>query len=426
MAWFGADFIEGVGWIPRGSPVEPAPSPAPQQASSNVFTPYIPYQNAVTPRASGYGYNVQTQPAQQKAQPNLLDILRQSYNAANKPYGPESGKVGTNTPTETAGPTPQQVEQQTAASRQVYTAEPRRLTWDEYYALDDKQRSAVDYNGMLFEAQQKDRAGVPTYDTDGSGSTSLKEVGKSADAGYKKAYSNAFGREATDETEYAANTMGLLNALRMKDYGASGVRDYSGSSGFITADDMQTLNAPMEAGDRATSTPGVSNSRNTMVDALATSMMRWQQTISQGSARISGNDVKMTATDQLSNEQRSALVDSMRKSLATPNAAVRMTGEGDWYDPTSGVDLSPMIDPTDRGRIAKMDYIYNLATKGGADDAGLSNRETLVRMKFGDTSDPTNVTAGIPLEEWLQYMENRKRIGSGEKDMAALGNLGNK
>lgn len=423
MAWFGADFIEGVGWIPRDSPVEPAPSPAPQQGSSNTFTPYIPYENAVAPRTSSVGYNVQVK---QKTQPDLLDIMRQSFNAANNPYGSESGKVGTNIRATAEGPSPEEAAQKTQADRQVYTSEPRRLTWDEYYALDSKQRSAVDYNGMLFEAQQKDRASVSQYDADRSGSASLKEVGKNADAGYKKAYSNAFGREATDDTEYAANTMGLLNALRMKDYGASGVRDYSGSSGFITADDMQTLNAPMEAGDRATSTPGVSNSRNTMVDALATSMMRWQQTIGQGSSRISGNDVKMTAMDQMSNEQRSALVDSMRKSLAAPNAAVRMTGVGDRYDPSSGVDVSPMIDPSDRERIAKMDYIYNLATKGGADDAGLSNRETLARMKFGDTSDPTNVTAGIPLEEWLQYMENRKRISSGEKDMAALGNLGNK
>lgn len=74
----------------------------------------------------------------------------------------------------------------------------RKLSWDEYNALNPRQRAAVDANTALYEAVAADRAAATN--------------GMKGDAAYQKRVTDLFGANGGSDT-YAPNTVALLEKL---------------------------------------------------------------------------------------------------------------------------------------------------------------------------------------------------------------------
>lgn len=111
-----------------------------------------------------------------------------------------------------------------------------RMTREEYDALSDKQRAAVDFNTSLAKAVRRDLRLQDEYDPS-----------KGERKNYEAAVESMFGKEHGSDV-YAPETMALLRQLKIKDK-ADDLDDYLGLKVAVTEDDLVNFDTgPAEAG----------------------------------------------------------------------------------------------------------------------------------------------------------------------------------
>ena len=99
----------------------------------------------------------------------------------------------------------------------------KQLSWDEYDALTPQERAAVDFNGALFDASEKDQAAGL----------------KGSDDDYTQALRKVFGGNASADT-YAPNTLALLDEIGYSDMGGS-IDNFLKQGAAISTDDFAKL-----------------------------------------------------------------------------------------------------------------------------------------------------------------------------------------
>lgn len=108
-----------------------------------------------------------------------------------------------------------------------------RMSWEEYNALSDRQRAAVDFNTSLVEAVHKDKVSQDVYEP----SSRQREI-------YDEAIVNMFGEdrgsERWGEDTYAPETLSLLRQLKLDD-AAGDIDDYLGLKSAITTNDLKYI-----------------------------------------------------------------------------------------------------------------------------------------------------------------------------------------
>ena len=295
--------------------------------------------------------------------------------------------------------------QQVASSRISSPGVQERMTQEAYDALSPDARAAVDFNGMLAQAIQKDKA-LGFTDSDKSGSISLKEARDATNrTGYSTAYQRIFGREADDNTTYAPNTMALLNTMDLRDKSGGDIREYLDGSGFVTSFDI-------ERGSTRGAVQGPSLNRGTqnrqardqLVTSVSDGMARLQKTLEDGRVALYGGRTQVTLRG-VNDEQRSALVDSMRSALDSDmaNGRFRMFGE------TEGISADVLIPEATRAKFATMEQALAAADEAGAPLEDLTNPDALREIGFGRAG----ATASISPEEFAEYVKDRKGMNSG-------------
>lgn len=287
----------------------------------------------------------------------------------------------------------------------------QELTQDEYNKLSPQQRAAVDFNGLLHQAKSQDQGLLSKMDNNKDGRVTLKEA-QGDTAGFKTAYKRSFDRDAGDDDEYMPATMSLLNAMNHRDSGNA--RDYAGKRGYVTTDDLTKGYAEgVEEGPMMSADSMQKQARGQMVFNISNGMQNLEKAIGAGRAARRGGDLTVSLSN-ISNEQRTALVQSMAASLQNPEApsALALTGTGNRYNPVDGISLNALVDPEEADQNERMGYVAAQMRSQGGTLAQMKDPAVLRRAGFG--KDGTT-TVGMTPESFVNYINKR------EKDAAARG-----
>ena len=139
------------------------------------------------------------------------------------------------------------------------------MTWDEYNALDDRERAAVDFNTALVSAVRRDKKQnrLGAYDD-------LTEDERRI---YDQAVLDMFGEDGGSR-RYAPDTMALLNQLELEDQEGD-LDDFLRLREAITEDDLKNLGDPMQ-GPVAEGEPGQVGVREGEFTPDETAMLDYQ------------------------------------------------------------------------------------------------------------------------------------------------------
>lgn len=157
-----------------------------------------------------------------------------------------------------------------------------RLSWDEYNALEPRQRAAVDFNTMLVQAVRKDRNHADEYQP-----TDVERLT------YDNAVEKMFGKDRGSDT-YAPETVAVLRQIGFADDRA-GLDDFLGLKAAIQASDLKNLDpADLHVGASATAVEGgdpIASERITLAQNLATSTAKMQKALARGNALLGAPSV---------------------------------------------------------------------------------------------------------------------------------------
>ena len=148
----------------------------------------------------------------------------------------------------------------------------KRMTWDEYNALTDRQRAAIDYNSTLVQAVRKDLKMNRTGGYD--------DVDPEQRDTYDRAVKKTFGRERGSDT-YAPETMALLDDLKLEDKSAD-LDDFLGLKAAITEADLSQLKLAPAQGPVA---PGIEG-RSKELDAVQEERLELTQNLTQQTMKL--------------------------------------------------------------------------------------------------------------------------------------------
>jgi len=148
------------------------------------------------------------------------------------------------------------------------------MTWDDYMALSDRGRAAVDFNTMLVQARERDLNQQESYDP------SKKE---------RKLYNHdvkqAFGKDGGSET-YAPATMALLEKIDFKDK-TEDLDNFLGLKAAITARDLKHIDDLPDLGlaEISTNPTAVFDSvaETSTTDQIVTGVQGMEQQLAEGS-----------------------------------------------------------------------------------------------------------------------------------------------
>jgi len=127
---------------------------------------------------------------------------------------------------------PREAKLQQLEKQRDRTYKPRKtfeMSWEDYNALSDRQRAAVNYNTMLVDAREKDLEGVEPKS---------KRMGKR----YDRSVDQLFGEEGGSDT-YAPNTVAVLRQIDFDGVGQD-LDDFLGLRTAITAKDLKNFDVP--------------------------------------------------------------------------------------------------------------------------------------------------------------------------------------
>lgn len=199
---------------PASKPAAPAPAPG----SVSRLTPYTPAPEAPAAEDEGYG-GVGSGEIAEAAVGGILGSgsIGQSLRNASATYSQLADKKAEEEKVAERGGKPK--------VRKSY-----EMTWDDYQALPDSKRAAIDFNTMLVDAREKD------LNTDYEEHPELK-------ATYEEAVTQMFGEDGGSAT-YAPETMAVLQQIDFKPIdGAKGddLDDFLGLKVAITDKDLERL-----------------------------------------------------------------------------------------------------------------------------------------------------------------------------------------
>lgn len=145
-----------------------------------------------------------------------------------------------------------------------------RMSWEEYNALSDKQRAAVDFNTMLVSAVRKDRKNQDDYDPS-------KEQQHIYDLSVEKMFGDDRGSDM-----YAPETLSVLKQIKYTDSNAD-LDDFLGLRAAITAKDLKHIGTSTAPGAVSQSGAGdVQIDRMNLSQELADRTQKLEQSLTKG------------------------------------------------------------------------------------------------------------------------------------------------
>ena len=281
----------------------------------------------------------------------------------------------------------------------------REMTQNDYDALTPQARAAVDFNGMLSRAISQDKSeDLLKLDKDRSGTVSIREAteGGADTESYRSALRKIFKREPTDDDTFAPATLGLINQLELSDELGT-VDEYLSGSAFVTEKDLKASGARGAVqGPMIRTADRNQQSRDNLVEKVATGMANLEQTLQGGKVVVGG--VGLTPSVRgIDNSQRDELVRTMSEALLADDriTTLGMRGQGWRYDPASGVNVSSLLNQDEAQRMLDYENVFQQALDNGWTELDLKDRSALKQLGFTEAT-------GIKLDEWADYVNRRE------------------
>ena len=300
----------------------------------------------------------------------------------------------------------------------------KEMSWKEYNALSKEDRAAVDFNGLLQEAYNKDRS-LLNLDKDGNGEVSLSEAGDKAKgyAGYGSAYERIFGKPGEGEDiGFAPNIVGLLNGLDVKDEGGI-LREYTSEEGggFITDADIKAGRHINGMEDQTSW--GYHDPRGEWMSRLAQNTSSLEKALEKGRVKASGLDLRASLSG-ITPDQRSTFVDNLAGGLSDPEADLgfKMSGRDRRLNEKEGMDVSSLLNRGDVENLNSLTGLYNELYKNMTEgvqqaDGSWSPPIDPALMQDKEFIGGTLERAGLKLDDWLKFTRNHQGEGTaGETD----------
>lgn len=225
-----------------------------------------------------------------------------------------------------------------------------RLSWNEYNALDDKARSAVDFNTLLVQAVRKDRRMNErgayedvTEDQRGAYNMALEKVfgPDIAEPEVTEGPPGPLGRAMTEATAfvkgselYAPETLALLQQLDIKDAEAT-MDDFLNLKTAITADDIVALTKA--------STPGPAP-RSVMQESMTDAekdRVRMTETFAASADELRE---ALAVGNQMLQSFRAGAANARNEALQVYGGELNMPKAGLGYGPAKNPDGTPTVD----------------------------------------------------------------------------------
>jgi hypothetical protein len=260
------------------------------------------------------------------------------------------------------------------------------MSWDEYEALPEAQRAAVDFNTLLTNAVRRDRKLQDTYDPN-----PLQQET------YRSAVIDMFGTDGNSKM-FAPETMEVLQQLEIKDTAAD-LDDFLKLKVVITADDLKKI-------DVASPFDHQGSSLETVQENLAGNTRALGKELAEGGIML--NTIGLSARTARNADPLFDKFGAINKP--TIGKVTAGFGLGD-DDPTGDVD-------------AQFQMFYRDIASSGK-DAEKKRNEILSKMdpayvaKFKMYEDNYSLQAqryGLEAEGWLSPEEYRRRLGLAPKD----------
>jgi hypothetical protein len=260
------------------------------------------------------------------------------------------------------------------------------MSWDEYEALPEAQRAAVDFNTLLTNAVRRDRKLQDTYDPN-----DLQQET------YRSAVIDMFGTDGNSKM-FAPETMEVLQQLEIKDTAAD-LDDFLKLKVVITADDLKKI-------DVASPFDHQGSSLETVQENLAGNTRALGKELAEGGIML--NTIGLSARTARNADPLFDKFGAINKPTIGKVAAGFGLGDD---DPTGDVD-------------AQFQMFYRDIASAGK-DAEAKRNEILSKMdpayvaKFKMYEDNYSLQAqryGLEAEGWLSPEEYRRRLGLAPKD----------
>jgi hypothetical protein len=246
-----------------------------------------------------------------------------------------------------------------------------RMTWSEYNALTDRQRAAVDFNGMLVSAVRKDRRHFGEYDY---------TPGEKQE--YDKLVADVFGK-GHGSTAFAPETVAVLKQLDLNDDSAD-LDDFLTLKAAITAEDIPHLieqSAPGAVGMSTADVPTVN--RIELASELADKTQVLEEALAKGNQVLQSININAAIDRNEILGNIGGVENASRQTLGWKSPKWEMSPyEGEGMVPS---DLNTYFQ-------SQFDRVANTTFTGDRNDVLSSLREFLNEDE---------------VREWLQYADIR-------------------
>ena len=289
-----------------------------------------------------------------------------------------------------------------------------------YQALTDSERMAVQWNTLLQSATDLDRElldstsnpvneGQLTLGSAGYGSAPRDILDREA-PGYRAAYESVFGAPTEGEPRelvYAPNTVGLLSQLGITDENGT-LENYLSGQAAVKQEDMRYIRDG-----------NVNSDRREWLGGLVGATTDLERVLEQG--RVMLNNVGVgVSLESSTTAGKQALVGQLAGMSLTPNefnSRYGMTGEGDSYDSSGGLDVTGLVSNQDYSNTALLNQYFDAFMR----TPGITP-EALLDLETMEATFAAGGTTGVNMEQWAELVKNR--FGLGETDRAKLERLG--
>jgi hypothetical protein len=188
-------------------------------------------------------------------------------------------------------------------SRSPAVGDVTKMTWEEYQALPEKQRAAVDFNTMLVQAVRKDKGNQKLYE---------EHTTDQQEKTYNAAVERIFGEDRGSDL-YAPETVAVLKKIKFRDTEAD-LDDFLNLNAAITTEDLSHLKT------MAGPTAFEAKASPAQLDAAQLAENLAGSTQEMEAALVKGNQVLKNVTT-LAREDRGALLSQLgaAPTIATSN-----------------------------------------------------------------------------------------------------------
>ena len=255
----------------------------------------------------------------------------------------------------------------------------KQLTWEEYDALNPRQRAAVDANTALFNAITADKA-------------EFDSGVRSGGAEYSQSVDALFG-SGGDTAAYAPRTVAVLQALNGNARDPENTRADRAGGGQYFGEGAAPLRTGSENIFQGDSLQSVLSGQRLITEADLSSLTNdnWSALSSQGQGALSNKQTQALRFSEAS-------LDSMSRTLQAGQGLLDVARNGTtglFDDPEATVGFNP-LDQT--GRDEGLNYLFDVAAQR---DSGLTPAQ------FGEVVGGLGQEFGVSPEQVRQYLDTR-------------------